>query len=123
MISNWKEELKLTNLNIRCRYEDLANDPSNVARSIFKWLQLPWMFEVERYISEHTMRDLDAPWSTFKKVGSRVSAWKNDSSWNQIDDVQQTCQQALELYGYLPVSPPLNNKESVGPFPRHYQQM
>jgi len=104
------------------RYEDLASDPTNVAQSIFDWLQLPWMPEVERYIDGHTKRDLDTPWSTFKKVGSRVSAWKNDSSWRQTHHVQQVCRQALDLYGYVPVSPPLiDEQQTVGYFPRDYQ--
>ena len=90
----------------------------NVTKALFKWLDLPWLNEVEEFVRSHIKKTIDKPWSTTRKVGSRIAAWKSGLIWPEISHIQDVCNETMQQFNYLPVSQQQLVKDATfGDFP------
>ena len=85
------------------RYEDLAEDPVVTARQLFQWLRLPWLPQVDDFIAQHSSSDSDGVYSTYRRKGSRIASWVNQTHWNDVKHLQNVCGNVLQLFGYLKI--------------------
>ena len=79
----------------------MAEHPFNVSRKLFKWLDLPWVTEVEQYISDHTTVNEERSDSTHRQLRTRIARWRNDTNWKYNKDAATACQEVLHSFGYL----------------------
>ena len=79
----------------------MAENPFNVSRKLFKWLDLPWVTEVEQYISDHTTVNEERSDSTHRQLRTRIARWRNDTNWKYNKDAATDCQEVLHSFGYL----------------------
>lgn len=78
-------------------------NPIATARQLFKWLNLPWLPEVDAFIAEHSETDAFGSFGTYRRLGSRIASWINNTVWNDVQHMQQVCDNVLKSYGYLKI--------------------
>jgi len=81
----------------------LAANPVATSRRLFKWLGLPWLPQVGAFIADHSAKDSEGSFTTFRRKGSRIACWINDSTWNNVQHMQRVCDDVLKSYGYLKI--------------------
>ncbi len=89
------------------RYEDFSPDIWSQSRSIFKFLldeDMPE--ETSRFLKDHTIKSkfkaTPKVWNTFRNPNETSFSWK-ELPFKQIIDIQNSCQLAMKLWGYLPI--------------------
>ncbi|KAL7646130.1 UNVERIFIED_CONTAM: hypothetical protein RMT77_003031 [Armadillidium vulgare] len=86
------------------RYEDLALSPLKTSKDIFKVIGLEFTLEVERFVEEHTKKNIDSPWSTVRKSSKHVLSWTKKIDNKTLVDVQNFCLKGMKTLGYKPVT-------------------
>lgn len=70
------------------KYEDLAADPSNVARDLFRFVDLSWNSQTERFIEQSTTSDAAAGYySIYRNSREAVEKWRGVLSADDQDRV------------------------------------
>jgi len=92
--------------------------PVATARQLFDWLRLPWLPQVSAFIADHSAKDSNGNFSTFRRRGSRIANWINNNTtaanWKDIEDIQILCQNLMQAYGYLNIHQQMiNNRSSL----------
>lgn len=82
------------------RYEDLSLDPYKQTQEILDFYGLPFDPLVEEFLDSHTRSDIGGVSSTFRDSKSAPFHWQHELSFDEIDDIQQSCTKAMQLWGY-----------------------
>jgi len=97
------------------RYEDLSLNTEKVARSMLRFLELPWTSAISDYISTHTNKEKAVavynkrtkkmekkvnPYTTTRKSAETAFKWRQNLSWGKIQNIQKYCSAAMSEMGY-----------------------
>lgn len=82
------------------RYEDLSLDPYKMTEEILNFYGLPLDPMVEEFLDTHTRNDIGGVSSTFRDSKSAPLHWMRDLSYEEIDNIQNSCTKAMDLWGY-----------------------
>lgn len=85
------------------RYEDLSVNPYEMTQEILQYFGLPFDSMVEEFLDTHTKLNIGGVSSTFRDSKSAPFHWKNDLSIEEIDNIQNVCTKAMDLWGYRKV--------------------
>ncbi|XP_055923815.1 carbohydrate sulfotransferase 5 [Eupeodes corollae] len=97
------------------RYEDLSVNPYEVTLEILQYFGLPFDPMVEEFLDTHTKLNIGGVSSTFRDSKSAPFHWKNDLSIEEIENIQETCTKAMELWGYRHVDTSVEFTKSFDP--------
>ncbi|CAG9137435.1 unnamed protein product [Plutella xylostella] len=92
---------KFPNRLIAIRFEDLALNPTGETKRLFHFLDRPLGPTIQEFLRAHTnsSRDLST-YSTFRVSGEVPFKWKEDLDYEYVSQIQDSCAEALELWGY-----------------------
>ncbi|XP_063831821.1 carbohydrate sulfotransferase 3-like [Ostrinia nubilalis] len=82
------------------RYEELALNPNSTAHKLLKFLKLNPTSSFEEFIHSHTTLDVAGVSSTFRVSREVPFRWKNVLSFNNVEEIQLACKDAMDLWGY-----------------------
>lgn len=94
---------------MRVKYEDLSLKPQETTAEIFKFLGLPFHFNVKSFIENHTnlsnihptmRKKLLGTYSTYRDSSKTPYAWKKELDPKEISKIEKYCEQPLKLLGY-----------------------
>ena len=88
------------------RYEDLSVSTEEVAKSLLRFLDLPWTPEMTNFIVTHTSMDKKetvrnrvtkevkketSPYSTSRNSTATAFKWRTGLDWGNITTIQNSC--------------------------------
>jgi len=88
------------------RYEDLSVSTEEVAKSLLRFLDLPWTPEMTNFIVTHTSMDKKeivrnrvtkkvkketSPYSTSRNSTATAFKWRTSLDWGNITTIQNSC--------------------------------
>ncbi|XP_031639819.1 carbohydrate sulfotransferase 1-like, partial [Contarinia nasturtii] len=82
------------------RYEDLSLNPFNMTKEIFNFYGMPFDQNIENYLDSHTRSSDSEDYSTFRDSKKTPFSWMRNMSWNETDDIQKQCAEAISVWGY-----------------------
>ena len=114
------------------RYEDLSLDPYNQMDGILKFLNLPLTPQIDKVIAATTKtRRNDSlaifpsalevkeaarlsknPYSTTRVSRLTAFAWKKEISVSELEEVQNVCTDAMDVFGYNKIKDVANEKNN-----------
>ncbi|XP_044839973.1 carbohydrate sulfotransferase 6-like [Mauremys mutica] len=89
------------------RYEDLVRDPLGQVAEWYRYTGLASSPQLEAWVHNITHwsgppdPEVTAVWRDASKVSQ---AWRHQLSFHQVQEVQEICKPAMEVFGYRPVS-------------------
>ncbi|XP_056397131.1 carbohydrate sulfotransferase 6-like isoform X2 [Hyla sarda] len=88
------------------RHEDLSREPIVNVRKIFQFSGLKMTTNFESWIYNITHIDeSDRIFIPFSKQSSKViQKWRKTMDFNKVKEIEEYCKEAMDLFGYLPVS-------------------
>ena len=88
------------------RYEDLVKDYFTWTKKIFGFLGYVYTNETQKFLESHTAKSEADPYSTYRNSKSELTRWMRDmaSNYSVIKNIQDSCQEAMRLWGYESVS-------------------
>ncbi|XP_063791822.1 carbohydrate sulfotransferase 6-like [Pseudophryne corroboree] len=87
------------------RHEDLTSKPIKSLQQIYKFSGLPLTKELKRWIHNITHEEVGEKNSfmTFSKVSSVANQrWRTAMDFDSVKQIQQSCKEAMNVFGYLP---------------------
>lgn len=103
------------------RYEDFVENLEISPKQLFEFLNLPFEKETQEFLDKHTKHKGNTEheeYSTFRNSSEIPLHWLKELSYQEIDEIQKVCTQAMQLYGYELVE---NEEQMVGEFDSVYQ--
>jgi len=84
------------------RFEDLSLSPTDTARSLLRFLDLPWHSAISNYVGSHTNKDVrrQDPYGTARNSTAAVYAWQQVLGFNNVSGVQEACKVPMGELGY-----------------------
>ncbi|CAB0030890.1 unnamed protein product [Trichogramma brassicae] len=82
------------------RYEDLSLDPFAHTDKLFKFFGLHYHENVQHFLETHTKTDIGGLSSTFRNSKTAPFHWRTELDFDEVDEIQQECDQAMKLWGY-----------------------
>ncbi|XP_026484594.2 carbohydrate sulfotransferase 4-like [Vanessa tameamea] len=82
------------------RYEELALNPSSTSYDLLKFLRLGVTQSVDEFLHSHTNIEVAGVSSTFRVSRDVPFRWRNVLDFNFVDEIQETCKEAMSLWGY-----------------------
>lgn len=86
------------------RYEDLALNPLNESKRLFKQLRLDFSERVELFVKSHTNANesskINNNFSTYRNSSAPVLKWKKKLRKEEITAIQESCNYTLKHAGY-----------------------
>lgn len=87
------------------RYEDLVVNTVNVARELYRYAEIDWSINVDKWISDHqrglsSARVDNNPYSLFKNASFAMNKWKRQASKEMIKVVEDVCGGLMNIMGY-----------------------
>lgn len=82
------------------RYEDLSLNPFTVTEEILKFYGLPFDANVQQFLDSHTHGDRGGDYSVFRNSKATAFQWARNSTWYDIEQIQNHCVEALSVWGY-----------------------
>jgi hypothetical protein len=72
------------------RYEELCAEPAAVAKSLFRFVGLPWDSQTERFIRESTGHERSDYYSVFKNPMTSANRWRRELPSEVVEAVMNT---------------------------------
>ncbi|XP_072936277.1 carbohydrate sulfotransferase 4-like [Epargyreus clarus] len=82
------------------RYEELALNPNVTTHKLLKFLGLSVTPSIDEFLHSHTNVEVAGVSSTFRISRDVPFRWKNVLSFNFVEEIQMTCKEAMNLWGY-----------------------
>ncbi|XP_041973725.1 carbohydrate sulfotransferase 4-like [Aricia agestis] len=82
------------------RYEELALSPNSTTHKLMKFLGLSVSPSINEFLVLHTNVEVAGVSSTFRVSKEVPFRWKNILDFSYVDEIQQKCKEAMELWGY-----------------------
>ena len=100
------------------RYEDLALNPRAESDSIYKFFNLLRSWDFNKWLKKHTKGKGEGPHRTDKNSAARVHGWQSESSFSEIEEIQNVCSDAMKIWGYHKAENETHMKtfDSFGPY-------
>lgn len=99
-----KRLIESGNKNIRLlRYEDLANNPFNVAKELYKFIGQPFTANLQKYVIENTSANKKDNCMFCTRRGNSsltASKWRERVRMPFVKIVNRYCQEIYSIYGY-----------------------
>ncbi|XP_066537639.1 carbohydrate sulfotransferase 2a [Hoplias malabaricus] len=95
------------------RYEDLVENPIKSMRSVYSFVNLTSSHDLEGFALNMTSGNKSTyePFMVSSRNATKAAnAWRTVLSYQQIQQVEEYCGQAMSLLGYLPVRSPMEAK-------------
>lgn len=101
------------------RYEDMSLNPVNKTRELLTFLGLDFDPHMEQFLTSHTTKNYDKPWSTSRDSKTRVTYWASKLGREKLLEVQSACKVVMPKFGYLPINSTSNISvdKILGPLP------
>ncbi|XP_063989034.1 carbohydrate sulfotransferase 5-like isoform X1 [Diachasmimorpha longicaudata] len=104
MVSDFESAVKLSEKYPRnfkvIRYEDLSLDPFAHAKELYEFYGLDFHPNVQRFLETHTKTDAGGVSSTFRNSKAAPFHWRNDLDFEEVQEIQSVCSNAMRLWGY-----------------------
>jgi len=88
------------------RYEDFSMNPSNNTADVFNFFGLSFHPKVRSFLRSHTKSNRGGVSSTFRDSKTAPFKWREQLSIEEVEDIQDKCSEAMELWGYRKVPSP-----------------
>jgi len=82
------------------RYEDFCLDIKTNAASLLEFFSFKMHMRVAKFINSHTHENIGGVSSTFRDSKNAPYHWRNELSFAEVQDIQEKCSEALNLWGY-----------------------
>ncbi|XP_076042632.1 carbohydrate sulfotransferase 5-like isoform X2 [Oratosquilla oratoria] len=91
------------------RYEDLSMEPESVTRDLFKFLNLSYHSEVDKFVKTHTSVKKKSwmkgarrgnAYTTYRDSKTTATAWRGALNYSSVAEIQRVCAEPLKLLGY-----------------------
>ena len=86
------------------RYEDLSLNPYDMTQTILEFYGLPFDIRVQEFLDSHTKHNIGGVSSTFRDSKSAPFHWTKDLVIDDVKYIQDSCMEAMQLWGYKPVA-------------------
>ncbi|GAB0096022.1 uncharacterized protein DMENIID0001_114710 [Sergentomyia squamirostris] len=86
------------------RYEDLSLNPYEITNGILRFYGLPMDSEVIKFLKSHTKVNVGDAYTTYRNSKTAPFHWIKDLSYEEIDTIQNSCSEAMKLWGYKKIS-------------------
>ena len=88
------------------RYEDLSLSPLITSKKIIKFLDLPWVKNLETYLTSHTRQDTPErkAHDTSRNSTAAVLSWTNTMQRDNVSFIQNACSDLMSHMGYKQVN-------------------
>ncbi|XP_033322131.1 carbohydrate sulfotransferase 4 isoform X2 [Megalopta genalis] len=93
------------------RYEDLSVDPYRHVKELYNFYGLDFHINVKRFLDTHTKNDVGGVSSTFRNSKVAPFHWRSDLDFEEVDEIQRVCAEAMQLWGYVIASNSTHQKE------------
>ncbi|XP_076653419.1 carbohydrate sulfotransferase 4 isoform X1 [Halictus rubicundus] len=93
------------------RYEDLSVDPYRHVKELYNFYGLDFHINVKRFLDTHTKNDVGGVSSTFRNSKVAPFHWRADLDFEEVDEIQRVCAEAMRLWGYVMASNSTHQKE------------
>lgn len=93
--------LKSNNFRI-IRFEDLCSDPKKVVKEIVNFYGLAFDDEISKFLETHTNGKMSKSLRT-RNSTAVSSQWLKELSFNEVQEIQEKCEEAMKLWGYKKV--------------------
>lgn len=67
---------------------------------MYKFYGLDLHKKVKYFLDTHTSRDLGGVSSTFRNSKTAPFHWRNDLAFEEVEEIQSVCSNAMRLWGY-----------------------
>ncbi|KAK1786547.1 hypothetical protein P4O66_003001 [Electrophorus voltai] len=92
------------------RYEDLVENPVQILHNIYRFINLTTSRDIESFVMNMTSGS-SFPSNNFdvsaRNATHTATAWRALLSYSKIQQVEEYCQYAMSILGYLPVPSPV----------------
>ncbi|XP_030839734.1 carbohydrate sulfotransferase 3-like [Strongylocentrotus purpuratus] len=97
------------------RYEDFADTPLKVTQDLYRFVGIPFKKEVQDWVIKNTdvtvsKNDL---FSTHRNSHVAATHWIKDLTEMEVGQIEEECQDVLELMGYEPYSQLIHREQST----------
>ncbi|XP_039951237.1 carbohydrate sulfotransferase 4 [Bactrocera neohumeralis] len=82
------------------RYEDLSLNTYDMTQEVLQFYGLPFDPLVEEFLDTHTKVNIGGVSSTYRDSKSAPFHWKQDLRPDEIQYIQNNCEEAMQLWGY-----------------------
>lgn len=86
------------------RYEDLSEDPYISTKELFEFYGRDFHPKVKSFLDSHTTTVIDGMYSTYRDTKSTPFRWKTELTFEEIEEIQESCSAAMEHWGYVPAT-------------------
>ena len=86
------------------RYEDLCDRPGEVSRELFRFAELSWSEQTDRFVSLSTTRDDQSYYGVFKDPRKSAHKWKEQLSTETVEKILEVAAQTSSGRLYVPAS-------------------
>ncbi|EEZ97506.1 carbohydrate sulfotransferase 5 [Tribolium castaneum] len=93
------------------RYEDLCADPYGHVHSLFDFFGLYFHPAVRDFLDSHTKQDAGGVSSTHRDTKNAPFRWRTELNFSEIQYIEDSCDQAMKLWGYVRVSDEVQMRE------------
>ncbi|XP_072286385.1 carbohydrate sulfotransferase 4-like isoform X2 [Pyxicephalus adspersus] len=95
------------------RHEDLSNEPLKSIQKIYNFAGLHLTQDLEQWVYNITHVEVEGKYGfmTFSRKSSMVvQKWRTNLNYNFVQEIQDHCKEAMNLFGYRPVGSPKEQK-------------
>lgn len=82
------------------RYEDFSLDPHKYTKNLYKFYGLDFHKKIKNFLDTHTNRDFGGVSSTFRDSKKAPFHWRNDLAFEEVEEIQSVCSNAMRVWGY-----------------------
>ncbi|XP_020706956.2 carbohydrate sulfotransferase 5-like isoform X2 [Athalia rosae] len=93
------------------RYEDLAVEPYKHVEELSKFYGLDFHPNVKKFLDTHTKSDAGGVSSTFRNSKAAPFHWRTDLEFDEVEEIQRFCINAMEHWGYVPAMNATHQRE------------
>ncbi|XP_046596053.1 carbohydrate sulfotransferase 5-like isoform X1 [Neodiprion lecontei] len=93
------------------RYEDLSLDPYKHVEELYKFYGLDLHPSTKQFLDSHTKVKKGNTMSTFRNSAATPFHWKTELTFEEVEEVQQSCATAMKYWGYVPAMNATHQKE------------
>jgi len=93
------------------RYEDFCKDIKNNAKELLQFFNFKMHPRVINFIESHTHENMGGVSSTFRDSKNAPYHWRNELNFTEVQNIQEKCSQAMDLWGYRKATSPEELKD------------
>lgn len=91
----------------------MSNAPYNTAREVLRFYGLPFEKFATKFLATHTKNKKGGDFATYRDTKTNAFKWTKTLPYNETKIVQDSCKEAMKLWGYKEAN---NDKELIEDF-------